>query len=233
MGLFPGVKQINPETVGGYFDQAGHVAKMGNMANQLMDTNSEYNQGVLMNLRAQAEDSLFKKAIVNRRAAAASGGLGQSGIINQLQQQDTANTMQGMMDSYNQGMGANLDKGMGMLGQAAQFDLAKGEAQASAYGQNITNQNNYNSAMAGNWISGATGMASAFMMSDKRVKENIKKVGRVKAKNGKKVNIYSYNFKGSNKKNVGVLAQEIKKSHPKAVKTNKNGIMKVNYKAIF
>ena len=232
MGWFSAPDTIEPTTVGGYFDQGGYVKKMGTMANDLMDTSSEYNQGVLANLRAQAEDSLFKKAIINRRQTAAMGG-GQSGIINQLQQQDTANTYQGMMDSYQNAMGQNLQAGMGMLGQAAQFDLAKGEAMASAYGQNITNQANYNSAMAGNVMSGLSGIASAAIMSDKRVKKNVKKVGTVKAKDGAKVNLYSFKYKGSDKKQLGVIAQEIEKSHPGMVTKGKDGIRKVNYKGLF
>ena len=41
MGLFPDVKKINPETVGGYFDQGGYVEKIGSMSEDLMDPNSE------------------------------------------------------------------------------------------------------------------------------------------------------------------------------------------------
>ena len=223
---------ISPTKVGGYFDQGGYVNKMGTMANDLMEADGEYNQGILANLRAQAEDSLFKKAIVNRRQTAAMGG-GQSGIINQLQQQDNANTYQGMMDSYQNAMGQNLQAGMGMLGQAAQFDLAKGEAMASDYGQNITNKANYNSAMAGNVISGASGIFAAMAMSDKRVKKNVKKIGTAKAKDGAKVNLYSFKYKGSDKKQIGVIAQEIEKSHPGMVTKGKDGIRKVNYKGLF
>ena len=230
---FSAPEKISPTAVGGYFDQGGYVNKMGTMANDLMDTGSEYNQGVLANLRAQAEDSLFKKALVNRRQTAAMGGMGQSGIMNQLQQQDNSNTMQGMMDSYQNAMGQNLQAGMGMLGQAAQFDLAKGEAMASAYGQNITNKANYNSAMAGNLRSAGGGIAAAAIMSDKRVKKNVKKIGTAKAKDGSKVNLYSFKYKGSDKKQIGVIAQEIEKSHPGMVTKGKDGIRKVNYKGLF
>ncbi len=229
---FSAPEKISPTKVGGYFDQGGHVAKMGTMANDLMDTNSEYNAGVLQNLRGQAEDSMFKKALVNRRQHAAMGG-GQSGIMTQLQQQDNSNTMQGMMDSYQGAMGNNLQAGMGMLGQAAQFDLAKGEAMASAYGQNITNKANYNSAMAGNVMSGISAAASAAIMSDKRVKKNLKKIGTMKAKDGAKVNMYSFKYKGDDKKRVGVIAQEIEKSHPGLVSKDSKGIRKVNYKGLF
>ena len=85
--LKPKVRDINPETVGNYFDQGGYVQEMGNLSRDLRDPNSEYNQGVLDNIRRGTEDSLFKRAIVNRRAAAASGGIGQSGILQQLHEQ--------------------------------------------------------------------------------------------------------------------------------------------------
>ena len=232
--LKPKVRDINPETVGNYFDQGGYVQEMGNLSRDLRDPNSEYNQGVLDNIRRGTEDSLFKRAIVNRRAAAASGGIGQSGILQQLQEQNINQAYDNMIGAFNQGMGANLDRSTTLLGQAAQLDVSKGEAMASAYGQNITNKNNANSAFAGNLMNLGSGIASAAIMtSDKRKKENIKKVGKAKTKNGKSVNLYSYNFKGSKKKNVGVIAQEIEKSHPKAVKKQKNGMLMVNYKELF
>lgn len=231
--LSPGFKEINPEKVGTYFDQGGYVGKMGQQADQLMGIDSSYNDQLLLQMQEQASQNAWQQNTIQNRNFAASGMSGQSGVLNALKSQNATSNQANMYQAYQNALGSNMDRGLGLLGQAAQFDLAKGEAQASAYGQNITNKNNFNAAKAGNAWSAIGGIGSALIMSDKRVKENLKKVGRVKTKSGKKVNIYKYNYKGSKKTNVGVVAQEIQKSHPKAVVKNKNGIMKVNYKELF
>jgi hypothetical protein len=226
-------KPIDPKVIGGYFDQGGYVADIGKTGRDLMDPGSELNSGIYNELNKQSSDSMFQRALINRRNAAASGTTGQSGIMNQLQRQDTLAGTNAKYGAYNQMLGQNFQMGAGMLGQAAQFDMAKGEAMASAAGQNITNQNNYSSAMSGNLMNMGSGLMSAAMMSDKRAKSNIKKIGKAKTRDGKSVNVYKYNYKGDKKPQVGVIAQEIKKSHPDAVIKSKNGMMKVNYGKLF
>ena len=49
----------------------------------------------------------------------------------------------------------------------------------------------------------------------------------------KSVNIYRFKMKGSDKSQTGVIAQEIQKSHPKAVSKASNGKLKVNYGMLF
>ena len=49
--------------------------------------------------------------------------------------------------------------------------------------------------------------------SDKRLKENVKPIG--KTFDGQ--NIYSYNFKGDHQTEIGLIAQEVEKHHPEAV----------------
>ena len=225
----PGVEWLMDRAMG------DSVGKMKQFSSDMMDPNSAYNQSTLQNLKKAAADSTFQQNLINRRNMLAQGGGGYSGVMRELSEQATGRTQNNLINAYNQGLSTNTDKGIGLLNQAAQFDLAKGEAMASAYGQNITNQNNYAASQAGNFMQMGSGIASAAMlaMSDRRKKENIKKVGRAKTKNGKSVNIYSYNFKGSKKKNVGVIAQEIQKSHPNHVKKQKNGTLMVDYKGLF
>jgi len=228
-------KHLNASDIGNQFDQGGYVGKLGERSEELMNPSSNYNVGVRDSLKQQTNDQVFAQNLLNRRNMAASGMIGQSGVLQQLQSQNQNQAYNNMVAQTRAGISANLDRSNTLLNQAAQFDLAKGEAMASAYGQNITNQNNLAAARAGNLTSTLGGIASAgvMMMSDKRKKENIKKVGQAKTKSGKSVNLYSYNFKGSKKKNVGVIAQEIQKSHPKAVKKQKNGMLMVNYKELF
>jgi hypothetical protein len=64
----------------------------------------------------------------------------------------------------------------------------------------------------------------ATMFSDKRLKENIKKIG--KTYDGQ--NIYSYNYKGDHSQQIGLLAQDVEKRHPHAVGLA-NGYKTVDY----
>jgi len=51
------------------------------------------------------------------------------------------------------------------------------------------------------------------LFSDRRLKENIRKVGKLK--DGQ--TIYSYNYKGDNVTHIGLMADEVEKKHPEAV----------------
>jgi hypothetical protein len=63
------------------------------------------------------------------------------------------------------------------------------------------------------------------MLSDRRLKENIVKVGETPAGLG----VYEYNFIGSGITETGVLAQEVEKAFPHAVVTGDDGYKRVFY----
>lgn len=67
--------------------------------------------------------------------------------------------------------------------------------------------------------------ANLLMLSDRRAKEDIKQVGKLD--NGQKV--YSYRYKGGGPIQLGLMAQNVKKSNPDAVKTLPGGLMAVDY----
>jgi hypothetical protein len=73
-------------------------------------------------------------------------------------------------------------------------------------------------------MGGSSGIAGLFSLSDKRAKENIEPVGETY--DGQK--IYRYNFKGSPKTEIGLIAQEVERHHPDAVGII-NGIRGVDY----
>lgn len=89
----------------------------------------------------------------------------------------------------------------------------------------------YNQQMAARQglLGGLFGLGSAFVMSDKRTKENIKPVGKLM---GHK--LYSYNYKADPSKTpqVGVMAQEAERKRPDAVKEF-DGIKHVSYGKLF
>lgn len=137
------------------------------------------------------------------------------------------------------GMGANTSQQLAALGQGAQgAGLQGAQAQlAAGLGQQQTEQaglqalyNQFlqqqsypfqtaqflaNIAMGTGALSGSTTQTNQMGggFSDRRLKENIREVG--KTFDGQ--TIYSYNFKGSPKTEIGLMAQEVEKKHPEAV----------------
>ncbi|MBQ8464776.1 MAG: tail fiber domain-containing protein [Alphaproteobacteria bacterium] len=76
-----------------------------------------------------------------------------------------------------------------------------------------------------NTISTTGKIAAAFMASDKRFKENIKKVGQLD--NG--LNVYIFNYKNDKTPRLGLIAQEVKKLKPEAVFEDKSGFLYIRY----
>lgn len=98
-------------------------------------------------------------------------------------------------------------------------------------------QDNYNAKLQ-NWqtqqaqqqqlLGGLLGLGGniAMAFSDKRLKEDIHKIG--KTDDGQ--NIYSYRFKGSPQTQLGLMAQEVRKRKPEAVSETPDGLLMVDYK---
>lgn len=63
------------------------------------------------------------------------------------------------------------------------------------------------------------------LLSDKRVKENIKAIGKLN--DGQ--TLYKFNYKGDPTVHVGLIAQEVEKEHPEAVHRDPHGIRLVDY----
>lgn len=80
---------------------------------------------------------------------------------------------------------------------------------------------------AGGIISSIGGLASSLgsIFSDQRLKENIKFLGY----DEKGVGVYEWNYKGSKRKHIGYIAQDVMRSHPDAVEMDPGtGYWKVN-----
>lgn len=95
--------------------------------------------------------------------------------------------------------------------------------------QNRLGAYNAQQAQRQNMLGGLFGLGSAFIMSDKRTKENIKPVGKLM---GHK--LYSYNYKADDTKapQIGVMAQSVEKKRPDAVREF-DGIKHVSYGRLF
>lgn len=91
-----------------------------------------------------------------------------------------------------------------------------------------------NQAAAGSMIGGLGGLFSGgansafsglMSLSDARAKDDKKKIAETK--DG--LPIYSFKYKGSDKTQIGLLAQDVKKKKPGAVKKTTSGLMAVDY----
>ena len=207
-----------------------------------------------MRMSDQASREAFaSRGMLNSRASVGSEVLGradlmarkrqeanqaQTGAFNMAQNFYTAPGLQALGNaplSYQAGQN-QLQMGLGAIGSAvpqminpdtganlgmanrANIVAAQG-AQASATG----------SALGGLFqgIGSAAAAAAPFMLSDKRLKTDIKKVG--KTNDG--LPVYTYKYKGDNKTQMGVMAQDVEKKNPSAVKTI-DGFKAVNYSKV-
>ena len=132
-------------------------------------------------------------------------------------------------------LGLGLGQGTQMMGQinnAAGMGVNSYMNQSNMYNQQFNQMATNNSAMTRQLVDTGSEVAGAnrgrYVMSDKRLKQNIVKLGQL---NGH--NIYTYQFKSDPKKtHMGVLAQEVEKTKPDAV-IEIDGVKHVNYNSIF
>lgn len=102
----------------------------------------------------------------------------------------------------------------------SQDTYASYQGNLNNYNQQVASQNNTTSGLFG--LAGAA--AKGYFASDRKLKENLIKIG----KTSKGFNWYEFNYIGSSVKYAGVMAQEVEKSIPEAVKTVL-GFKVVNY----
>lgn len=107
-----------------------------------------------------------------------------------------------------------------------------GAQQQSLNQQNLNYQSKVgqqNALMSGLFGLGSAGLGGwaygGFKGSDRRTKENIKKVGKLN--NG--LPVYAYKYKAGGLMELGLMAQDVKKEIPEAVATRPDGLMAVDY----
>jgi hypothetical protein len=143
------------------------------------------------------------------------GLLGQAGAQQQMLQQRAIDAQRG---EFQRALGYGPQQ-IGLLGAGMGTPLVGG---TTTQGQQTG---------AGDVLGTAAQLATLYMMSDKRLKENIKPIG--KSENGHNVYTWDWNDKakelGVNDPTTGVIAQEVMKYMPKAVTKDANGYYMVNY----
>ena len=220
-------KEIDPQKVM-ELGTSPHNEEMYQRSLDLLDSNSDLNQDYFNNMNQATQDNTY---VANRMAKMnmnASGMGNQTGILNEVMNKNMTDQNVSMQENFNNYMTNNVGQSNSLLGQVTQNDMAVRDNAVSAYGQNITNKNNWMASMAGNVTK-----SSNAILCDANMKENIKKVGIAKAKNGKDIGIYEYNYKGRKNKKTGIIAQDVAKTHPNAVTKGKNGKLYVHPSEVF
>jgi hypothetical protein len=150
----------------------------------------------------------------------------QPGLSLLSQQPLSYQTGQGMLGL---GMGGMKQGTPGLINPDMGLNLGAAERQniLGARSANAQSQASYSSGLfggLGSALGGAATGAGIFLASDRRLKTDIEKVGKTNAG----LPIYTYKYKGDNKTQMGVMAQDVEKKTPKAVK-EVGGFKAVNY----
>ena len=217
-------KAIDPGKVQGYM-HSDYTDKLGQMGDDMLDPNSSLNQGWKAQFNETAQDNTYTQNRIMNQNFSKNNMTNQSGIMEALKNQNVDKNL-GQGEENFQNFALNQGKNAaGAYGQAQAGDMATGDAMASAYGQNITNTNNYNSGMASS-VMGLAG-PGLMMLSDPKFKRNMKQIGTVKTTK-KRLPLYSFNYKGSNKQSIGFSADDVQKEFKSAVMKDRNGIKWIN-----
>ena len=224
--LFSPPEQIDPNKVGEYMTSDA-TGKMSQRADDMINSNSAMMQAFNRMMGGQAQNDLYTQTRLARQNSARQGG-GQSGILNANIARTANATAGNNADRFSQMILGNLNQSNSLLGQVQAGDQRVGDAMASAYGQNVNNQSNYQAGIDSMGLQLGTNAAMMLAMCDGRMKKDVKKIGHTTTK-GKKIGVYSFKYKGKDKKHHGVIAQEVQKVNPEAVSEGKNGLLYVNY----
>lgn len=220
---------------GNFYNSAlGQMFGFGTQANaqQLQAQQAAYQQA----LSSGQFDMSRQNQAFNQNAAASSQNFGQQQSLaqyqNTLRQQQIAEAQQQQNWSLN-ALNALLNGQQVSGPQFANFSQA-GMGQGVDYSgagdkqfQAGMQQQQMSNAATGQALQAAGGMASMFMMSDRRVKTDIRRIGR----HPRGFGIYRYRFIGERMPRVGVMAQEVARIMPEAVRSIR-GVLAVNYAAL-
>ena len=206
------------------FDQA--LANAG-LANHAADAQTQIN---LANMAAQNQQGMFNANLNNSALTQNYNNLlNQAGVNNAAHAQG----MQDVYAQYNQPLQTYNALQSGAQPQMPSFGNVPGANVAGTDIAGINNQAYQNQVGYHNGLMGDIGslvQAGSYLFSDKRLKENIDKVGKTPGGN----NVYEYNYKGDPDKQRmrGVMAQELMKKQPDAVAKTPSGYMAVDYSKV-
>lgn len=120
--------------------------------------------------------------------------------------------------------GSQVSNPASMSGPAPQTQVG-GVDYSGLVQQNYQNKMNAYGAKMGGLFGLAGSLGGAAIASDRRLKADIKLVGKLD--NG--LNVYSYRYKAGGATHLGLMADEVEKLHPEAVVEGHNGFKAVRY----
>jgi len=196
-------------------------------------------RGMLGSTGSVAAEILNREDMLSRkRAEAARAGANAYNLASQFYTAPGYATLGSTPLSYQSGLGL-LSSGMQAVGSATPqlinpdvgVNLGAAQRQNVLQAQMANQQakSAYSSGLMslGGKALGAAATVAPLMFSDKRLKTDIKKVGKTDSG----LPVYTYKYKGDNKTQMGVMAQEVEKKNPNAV-GNVGGFKAVNYALI-
>lgn len=190
------------------------MARSGSFGNSGVDSTVNQQQKQLLGQLGDISTQMYGgqyNADQNRRFEAAQGLMGYGGLQQMAAQNPLDFQYQQFQDAQNQpyknlaAMGAPFGANMGSSSTTSQSKGAMGNLQSLL----------------------GLGLLGGVLFSDKRLKTDIKKVGET----DDGVNVYTYKYKGDDTTQMGVLAQEVKKKNPGAVKKIE-GLLAVDYSKV-
>lgn len=187
---------------------------------------------IIANLRSQGWNSALNAAQADRAAAGQGaytfGSLGGQALSSSLTGANALFGMGGQQQALDQA-GLNVPYQYFQEGRAYPFQTTSWLSQiATGLGSNMGGTSTSTSPAPSplNAIIGAAGTAAgAYMMSDERAKDNVIPIGEM----FDGTPIYRFNYKGSDKTEVGVMAQDVERRDPDAVARGPGGLRMVNY----
>lgn len=187
---------------------------------------------IIANLRSQGWNSALNAAQADRSAAGQGaytfGNLGNQALSSSLTGANALYGMGGQQQALEQAR-LNVPYQYFQEGRAYPFQTTSWLSQiASGLGSNMggTSTTTQPAPNMLNSIIGAAGtIGGAYMMSDERAKDNIIPIGEM----FDGTPLYRYNYKGSDKTEIGVMAQDVERRDPDAVARGPGGLRMVDY----
>ncbi len=178
------------------------------------------------------------------REAAIGGGAAETQMLADISGRQRGQTMQELyaqraqpLNEFN-ALRSSSQVDMPQFEGAAGVNMGQTDVSGNMWNAYDANMARYNAQQAGqnNIMSGLFGLGSAAItaapfFSDERLKENVEKVGRLPGG----PNVYEYEMKGdpSDTRQVGVMAQEVERTQPGAVKRDpRTGYRMVDYSQV-
>lgn len=220
--------------------------RLGQLLGSPLDLSNEATESRLMELgrsrldptldrrRASTEQDLYNRGVrpgteaYSRAMEAVSQG--ENDAYTQLMLQGRQQAVNEALTSRNQGINEIMALASGSQVQQPNYVNTPGTQVANTDYSSLVNQKyqadlaNYQSGMSGLFGLGSS-LLGGWATSDERLKTDKKKLGET----DDGIGVYKYRFKGSPFMQMGVMAQEVKKKKPEAVRKTPSGYYAVNY----